>query len=464
MSFDELLPMTLGDLDDASRRAVLERIVELKALALAIRPRDGVSTDNLTVDTPVPFSINKLWFDLHRLVNATHTAPPGSGQCEGTEALLTDDALRPIEPGDAMAVIPPKYRPQTSGGTNRIYLSAGGPNMRRPVETLASKLRDPQFAFLLRPGPWRPDLNGVPTEDLDTLMEQWIGGPKNVAILDLSGIPYSILTDIAGALLRILFDALFWSRNLSEGGRERPLLVVLEEAHAYLGSVDAGPAAAAVKRIVKEGRKYGIGAMIVSQRPAEIDSTILSQCGTIVAMRLSNSTDRSHVTSAVSDNLEGLLSMLPVLRTGEAIIVGEAVDLPVRALVDPPAKHRRPDSADPLVYDSAGPGGWNRPRETGDYGKVVRTWRCQDPRSTIGDRMVSEGEDHAMDRTQVTSTNVASVGYDGDSQVLEVEFNSGWVYQYFDVPPYEYEALRTSGSVGGYLNEHIKGHYRYTRL
>ena len=82
------------------------------------------------------------------------------------------------------------------------------------------------------------------------------------------------------------YDALFWARNLSEGGRERPLLVVLEEAHTYLSPGETGPAASAVRRIAKEGRKYGIGAMIVSQRPSEIDSTILSQCGTIFAMRL----------------------------------------------------------------------------------------------------------------------------------------------------------------------------------
>jgi len=80
--------------------------------------------------------------------------------------------------------------------------------------------------------------------------------------------------------------------------------------------------------LLKEGRKYGIGAMIISQRPVEIDSTILSQCGSFFAMRLANQQDRSHVTGAVSDNLEGLFSMLPILRTGEAIIVGESVHIP----------------------------------------------------------------------------------------------------------------------------------------
>ena len=380
MNFDELLSVTLGQLDDAGRGAMLERITEMKLAALGKQARAGVTEDNLTVDTPVPFSIHKFWFDLHRLMNATHTV--AGGQSENTEALLLDEEGRVVQPGDPTRVIPPKYKPHTlAAGVEKIYLSSSPLNIRRPVESLASKLRDPRFDFLFRPGRWCPNVDGIPEEDLDSLLEQWIGGPQPITILDLSGIPVSVLTHLAGVLLRMIYDALFWGRNLSEGGRERPLLVVLEEAHGYLGQGDAGPAAAAGRRIVKEGRKYGVGAMIVSQRPAEIDATILSQCGTIFAMRLSNSSDRAHVIGVVTDNLEGLLSTLPVLRTGEAIIVGEAVHLPVRTLIDPPGKNRRPDSSDPLVYDDKGPGGWNRRREPSDYPELVAVWRKQEPRS-----------------------------------------------------------------------------------
>ena len=380
MTFDELLSVTLGTLDDQSRGAVLEKITDLKLGTLKIKERSGVSKDNLTVDTPIPFSIHKFWFDMHRLVNATHKQP-STGQSEETEALLLDASGKSVQPGDAMKVIPPKYMTQTKKGDEKIYLSSSPLNIRRILESLASKLRDPRFDFLFKPGPWLPNEEGIPEQDLDSLLEEWIGGPRPISILDLSGIPVSILTNLVGVLLRIIYDALFWARNLSEGGRERPLLLVLEEAHSYLGQGDMGQAALAVRRIVKEGRKYGIGAMIVSQRPAEIDTTILSQCGTIFAMRLSNPTDRSHVTGAVTDNLEGLFSMLPILRVGEAIITGEAANLPVRTLIDPPASNRRPDSSDPLVYDSEWPGGWNRRMEKSDYEEVVAVWRKQEPRS-----------------------------------------------------------------------------------
>jgi uncharacterized protein len=382
MTFDELVQIMFGSLDDSSRGAVLEKITTLKLEALKSQPRGGVTEQNLTVDTPVPFSIHKLWFDLHRLVNATHTAPPGAGQSESTEALLTDGTGKPVQVGDAMQVVAPRYKTQSQAtGVTKIFLSGSTLNIRRPLEALASKLRDPRFDFLFRPGEWLPDENGKPKLDLDVLLEEWIGGPQPITILDLSGIPIPVLNTLVGVLLRVVYDALFWARQLSEGGRERPLLIVLEEAHSYLGEQQTGNAASAVRRIVKEGRKYGIGAMVVSQRPAEVDPTVLSQCGTTFAMRLTNTVDRNQVLGSVSDNLEGLLSMLPVLRTGEAIIVGEAVHLPVRTVLEPPPQNRRPDSSDPLVYNDQGPGGWNRGKEKSNYAEVVTVWRKQDPRS-----------------------------------------------------------------------------------
>ncbi len=377
MSFDELLSITLGTLDDASRGAVLEKIYSLKKEALNRTAREGVTADTLTVDTPVPFSIHRLWFEFHKAMYATHTAQQAA-QSAVTEALAVDANGQPIQAGDALKVIPPQYQPIAQG---RIFLSAANLNFRRPLDYLATKLRDPRFNFMFRPGPWLPGLQDPPGADLDQLLSQWLGGEHPITILDLSGVPSSVLNQVVGVVLRIIYDALFWARSLSEGGRERPILVVLEEAHNYLRDDQSSNAGAAVQRIVKEGRKYGIAAMIVSQRPSEIDPTVLSQCGTMIAMRLSNASDRSHVTSAVTDNLEGLLSMLPVLRTGEAIVVGEAVHLPLRTLLAPPSMDRRPDSADPEVFNESGPGGWNRTRETADYKDVVTVWRKQDPRS-----------------------------------------------------------------------------------
>jgi DNA helicase HerA-like ATPase len=130
-----------------------------------------------------------------------------------------------------------------------------------------------------------------------------------------------------------------------------------------------------VQRIVKEGRKFGVGAMIVSQRPSEIDETILSQCGTFIALRLSNGDDRSKVQAALPDSLSGIVESLPVLRTGEAIITGEAARLPVRCRITLPPEDARPTSEDAPVAKA-----WAIPRREENYAHVVAAWRAQNPR------------------------------------------------------------------------------------
>jgi uncharacterized protein len=380
LTFDELIPLAFGSLDDAPRGRINELISERRQ---AQKPPD-LDAELVTVDTPLPFSLRQLWYDLKWEIEATY---PRSTEQTRANAKVEDA-------GDPQKIIAAKFK--QFDGTNIIQSKSTLP--RRPLEILASKLRDPRLQFLFSPGPWDPDVSGKTREDLDSLLSGWLGsgGKENkpITILDLSGVPTGITADLVGALLRLLFDGIFWGRKLSEGGRHRPLLIVMEEAHLYLSSPnDAGgkatnnAAGKAVKRIVKEGRKYGIGAMIVSQRPTEIDPTILSQCGTFIALRMGNSQDRSHITSATSDNLKGIMDLLPTLRTGEALIVGEAVHIPTRVMITKPPIGKCPNSDDPRVVeteyakDESGPGGWDRDPEKADYSDLVSAWRKQDPQS-----------------------------------------------------------------------------------
>ncbi len=270
----------------------------------------------------------------------------------------------------------PEYKEQQQ---SRIYLSAATMNLRRQLIALQAKIADPRFDFVLEPDGFIPKADGNITNDINSLLKLWIG-EKSLSVFDVSGVPNGILHDIIGILLRVMYDSMFWSRNLKQGGRKRPLLIVMEEAHNYLSSDNNSRASRVVRRIVKEGRKYGISTMIVSQRPSEIDPTILSQCGTTIALRLTNSNDRNIIANAVSDNLSNLVNMLPILKTGECIIVGEAVRMPMRAVITYPDKNNRPDSNDPIVAsDEKGKGAWNNALDITDeeFQNIIKAWRLQ---------------------------------------------------------------------------------------
>lgn len=385
LNFEEMTKFAFGTLDDPRYATVSSWVMKLKLESIQNKPIKGIDSTTITVDTPIPFCLHKLWYELYKKDFMTIIPKPGGANDEVDPAYVSDIYGNELI-GDAMTVTPPVYKTikTTGSASDRVQWGKEPINIRQQLSTLGSKLRDTRYNFICNPGDWKPDIEGRTKSDLDSLIQNWIGNEKPISILDLSGIPSSILNDIIGAVLRILYDALFWGRNLPEGARERPLFLILEEAHTYLGKDNSGTAASAVKRIAKEGRKYGVGMMVVSQRPSEIDTTILSQCGTTIAMRLTNNIDRGHVVGAASDNLKGLFDMLPILRTGEAIIVGEAVSLPIRTLIDSPPANKKPDSIDPKVVSHGSeedgfesPGGWNQKNENEDYAPMIHQWRTQ---------------------------------------------------------------------------------------
>lgn len=384
LSFDELCEVSFGKIsNEKDYNTILERILSEKRKSLEKYPKKGLNPDSLNVDSPVPFSLNYLWYELY-----TQTLGKLYQDKDGKPLAYELDLDGNEIKGDPVNGLPPifkKINSNTANGDRVQYQNESPLTNGQQLHSLGSKLRIPRFDFIFKPKDLTPKYDGEVEKDLDQLLKGWIGSDKPITILDLSGVPITILNTIIGVLLRIIYDGLFWSRNLSQGGKERPLLLLMEEAHNYLNS--EGSALSIVQKIVKEGRKYGIGTMIVSQRPSEIDPTILSQCGTFFALRLSNSTDRNHITSAASDNLEGLTSMLPILKTGEAIILGEAVKLPMRTFIKAPSKDRRPDSQDPIIFDeveskdSLFPGGWgNKMEDDPNYEEFVETWRAQNPK------------------------------------------------------------------------------------
>lgn len=358
LPFDELIGMTMGEMQPAALQFLRDRVADMKRAAtqyLADPPPEEV----ITADSPVPFSLRQLWFELEDEQRATYADSQRQNR------------LDPEEVGDAATLRPPRYPPATS--YNNAPYQAQGMKLGRQLDLLRSRLGDDRFAFMFDPkDPLHPDLEGRTKEDLDALLAQWVGSEHAVTVLDVSGVPPEVLGAVVGTMLRIIYDALYWAMNLAVGGRKQPILVVLDEAHRFLP--DGGDSAAhrTVARIAKEGRKYGVGLMVVTQRPSDVDSSILSQCGTMLALRVANEKDRHAVRGALPDDLGDLAALLPSLRTGEALVLGAALQVPSRIRVRL-ATHK-PDGGDPPL-----PRGWQQAKRPAVdlYADAVANWRIQ---------------------------------------------------------------------------------------
>ena len=192
---------------------------------------------------------------------------------------------------------------------------------------------------------------------------------KPITILELTGIPTEIVNVVVSVLCRMTFDFALWSEG------QVPVTLVCEEAHRYVPANPAlgfEPCKRAIAKIAKEGRKYGASLCIVTQRPAEIDPTILSQCNTVFALRMANDKDQAIVQSAVADTGSGLLEFLPSLGQREAIAFGDGMSLPVRIKFDELPKHALPRSSTARFTDK-----WQK--SMGDEGfleQVVDRWRA----------------------------------------------------------------------------------------
>jgi hypothetical protein len=224
---------------------------------------------------------------------------------------------------------------------------------------------DPRFRFMFSPR------NYVSNDSLNELLKEYLSidlGTR-ATIVDLSGIPSEAVGVVVAVVARLVFEFNLWNPARSRF----PILMVFEEAHNYIPSRPDPHFSAtkkAVARIAKEGRKYGVGMMVVSQRPKELDETVISSCNTFVVMRTTNPDDQNYVRRLVPDSLAGLMDILPSLRTGEALVLGDALALPSRVLIDTPDP--KPLSADVQFSEW-----WADGMKQLDVDRVVRRWRSR---------------------------------------------------------------------------------------
>ena len=321
LNFEESVELFVGKTEHAatSQTNILkDGILKARMESLSIVPSAlGLTSDKVTVDTPVPYKIDTL------IQSITSARPSQESKAESHNKIL-----------------------------NKIKLLR----------------EDKRFEFLLLP---ETKVEDNLTKFLGDLIRIPSDG-KPLSIIDLSGVPSDVVDVVVSVLCRTVFDFSLWNTKRAEV----PLLLVCEEAHRYAPRSDEAafqPTKRALARIAKEGRKYGVGLALVTQRPSELSESILSQCNTIIALRMSNEQDQNFVRRALPDNVKSLVDALPTLRTREALAVGEGTSVPVRLLFDKIPEDRQPRSQDASFSKAWG----TEVSDTALIEEVVRRWRIQ---------------------------------------------------------------------------------------
>lgn len=293
------------------------------------------------------------------------------------KSLLTVDSPIPYILGD------PNGIDEFGKKNNELYTEGliGEINKQRPTNTnksqhedynkvirkISSLLKDGRLKFMMKG--WDGKIDPLPS-----ILSQFLTSETSIQIVDLSGIPNEIAGITSAAIARIIFQIKVWQSE--EERQNSPILLVCEEAHRYVpnkGEAQYEAAQSAIRRIAKEGRKYGVGLFLISQRPSEVEATVLSQCNSWIVLRITNDTDREHVKSILPDSMTGLTKMLSGLRRQEAIFLGEAATLPSRIMIKNLEKDQLPKSSD-IDFDL----GWQKVTSSlEDMEKVIKRWRYQ---------------------------------------------------------------------------------------
>ena len=362
LPFRELQMLTLGELQPNHEVAIRDTVLDMKIRASGFL-QDPPPIEALTADSPIPFSIKQLWYDLDKFERMTFSQ--SSNQSDENVSERENIGNPETLTSDVYPAASPYNKPP--------YMNRKKRNIERHLDLMRSRLRDGRYSFLFAPEDgFSPDRDGKVEADVAHLVSTWVGHDRPITILDVSGLPSDVLPTTVGTVLRIVYDVLFWAQNLPIGGRKQPLLIVLDEAHLFVPREQDSPAHRTVSMIAKEGRKYGTGLMLVTQRPSEIARSALSQCGSIVALRTTNSGDKAIVAGALPDELGAVVQQLPSLRTGEGLFVGALVPIPSRVRIRR-ATHK------PIGDDPELPRVWQSgARPDADlYAVAVAGWRAQ---------------------------------------------------------------------------------------
>ena len=345
------------------------QISQFKKAVILSKEKHNPEMERITYDTPVYFDILEVYRYIknknNEVINKNDSLPHLPKRNDGTvienpdEVYLTDDIV-------FAATSTAKDSKASNGPYNGEF--------ERFITRLETKLSDKRLRFITASR--KNNGESFTTEDFSEILKQFLGyiDKCNVTIIDLSAIPFEVLSIVVSLLSRVIFDFAFhYSKIRHSSGlvNDIPFMLVCEEAHNYIpkdGGAEYAASKHSIERIAKEGRKYGLNLMVVSQRPSEVSETIFSQCNNFLVLKLTNINDQSCIKNLLPDNNASLVDVLPTLAAGECLVVGDAVPLPAVVKMDMP--NPIPNSSNVNVYDE-----WNKDWIDIVFDDVIRRWR-----------------------------------------------------------------------------------------
>ncbi len=344
------------------------QVSQFKLAVILNKEKHNPDIKEVTYDTPVYFSIEEVYQYIDNLNREIISRVEGENKPKLSDGTLIDN--RKDHYFDKLC----GFVPQSNSKADKATSGAFNGEFNRFVSRLEAKLADKRLRFLLH----ATKDNGDPyrTNDFDDIMKQFLGylNNSNVTIVDLSGIPFEVLSITVSLISRLIFDFCFHYSKLRHELNvlnDIPVMLVCEEAHNYVPQrEDAAYRASrkSLERVAKEGRKYGLSLMVVSQRPSEVSETIFAQCSNFVALRLTNNADQNYVRRLFPDNTSGITDILPNLAPGECVVVGDAVLL--STVVQMPLPKPEPHSQSVNVHQE-----WCEPWRDITFSEVIGRWR-----------------------------------------------------------------------------------------
>lgn len=343
------------------------QVSQFKQAVIRNKEKYNPTITEMTYDNPVYFSIQ----EVYNYIENMNREVIGKLDNENLPKLLDSSLVK--DKNEYFT----KIQNFISSSTKKEEKASNGPfngEFNRFVSRLENKLSDKRLKFLLEPK--KADGTPYKTSDFEEIMKQFLGylNKSNITIVDLSGVPFEVLSITVSLISRLIFDFCFHYSKIKHDKNELndiPVMLVCEEAHNYVPRNDSAMYKASrksIERIAKEGRKYGLNLMVVSQRPSEVSETIFAQCNNFISLRLSNYNDQNYIKNLLPDNSNAITDILPNLAPGEAIIVGDCIAIPSVLKIEKPKPEPKSQSVKVLTE-------WNKEWLEVIFEDVIKRWR-----------------------------------------------------------------------------------------